>query len=196
MKKRLLILVCVLCALILPMTDWAGVTAQAATAPSQVRLNRTSVVIDLAEGTKFTLSASVLPSDASQRISWSTSNSSVAKVSSSGVITARKRGTAVITATAYKTNVKTQCIVTVTDSDVPNSVDIGAATLSMDKGQTHQLTAIVSPSYAKQRVKWKTSSSSIVYVSSSGKLTAKKQGTATITCYSDEDSSVDRKSVV
>ncbi len=190
MKKKLLMLVCVLCALILPMLDWAGSTAQAAVAASQVRLSRTSVVIDLAEGTKHTLSASVLPAGASQRITWSTSNSSVAKVSSSGVITARKRGTAVITATAYKTKIKTECIVTVVDSDVPNSVDIGTSTLSMFKGETHQLTPVVSPSYANQRVKWKTSSSSVVYVSSSGKLTAKKQGTATITCYSAEDSSV------
>ncbi len=195
MTKRILVIAGMLLALMLPVMD-ADMTALADVTPAVVEMNRTSVVIDLAESSKFTLDAEVLPEDASQRIKWTTSNSSVVKVSSSGKLTARKRGTAVITATAYRTDVKAQCVVTVIDSDIPDSVEIGLSKIAMYRYETRQLTAVVSPSTAVQKVKWKSSKSSVVSVSSSGKLTAKKAGTATITCYSAEDDEVLDKVVV
>ena len=195
MKKRILIVALMLLSLLAPVMD-AEWTALAAAAPTKVVLSRTDLVIDLADKSTFTLEADVLPDEASQKITWTTSDSSVVKVSSSGKLTARKRGTAVITATAYRTGVKTRCTVTVIDSDIPDSVELGAATLSLYRYQTHQLTAVVSPSTAVQKVKWKTSKSSVVSVSSSGVLTAKKAGTATITCYSAEDDEVLDKVVV
>ncbi|MBQ2956414.1 MAG: Ig-like domain-containing protein [Clostridia bacterium] len=196
MNKRIFLIALMLLMLIVPAMDTSAFTARADAAPERVVLNRTSVVIDLAESSSFRLEADVLPSDARQTVRWSTSDSDVVKVSSSGKLSARGRGTAVVTATAYKTNVKTQCYVTVIDSDIPDRVEIGAATLTLNRYQTHQLTATVTPSTAVQRVKWKTSSSSIVKVSSSGLLTARKAGTATITCYSAEDSKVLDKVVV
>ncbi len=190
MKKRIVLIACMLLALVLPAFDCAAIPAMAAVTPAAVELNRDSVVIDLADSKYFTLEADVLPDAASQRIKWSTSSSSIVKVSSSGKLTARKRGTAVITATAYRTDVKAQCVVTVIDSDVPDRVELGAASLTLLRYQTYQLTPAVIPSTAVQRVKWKTSRSSVVSVSSSGLLTAKKAGTATITCYSAEDKTV------
>jgi len=190
MKKRILLVVCMLMALFMPVMDMTAETAYAAVTPAVVELSDTDIVIDLAESTKYKLSAEVLPEDASQRIKWSTSSSSIVKVSSSGVLTARKRGTATITATAGNTKVKAACTVTVIDSDVPDSIDIGAQTLTLNRFDTYQLTPKISPSTAVQKVKWKTSKSSVVKVSSSGLITARKAGTATITCYSTEDSKV------
>ncbi len=190
MKKRVLIIMCMLMALFMPAMDMTADVAYAAVTPAVVELSDTEIVIDLAEGTKYTLKAEVLPEDASQRVSWSTSSSSIVKVSSSGVLTARKRGTATITATARGTKVKATCTVTVIDSDVPDSIEIGAQTLTMNRFDTRQLTPVVSPSTAVQKVKWKTSRSSVVKVSSDGLLTARKAGTATITCYSAEDKTV------
>jgi len=190
MKKRILIILCMLAALFMPVMDMAALPAQADITPAVVELSDKSIVIDLAKGTKYTLSADVLPEGASQRIKWSTSSSSIVKVSSSGVLTARKRGTATITATARNTKVKATCTVTVIDSDIPTGIEIGAATLTMNRFDTRQLSAVVSPSTAVQKVKWKTSKSSVVKVSSDGLLTARKAGTATITCYSAEDSKV------
>lgn len=190
MKKRILVIACMLMALFMPMLEMAAIPAQAAVTPAVVELSDTNIVIDLAQGTKYTLSANVLPEEASQRIKWSTSSSSIVKVSSSGVLTARKRGTATITATARNTKVKATCTVTVIDSDVPDSIDIGAPTLTMNRFDTCQLTPVISPSTAVQKVKWKTSRSSVVKVSSDGVLTARKAGTATITCYSAEDKKV------
>jgi len=162
MKKRILMIACMLMALFMPTLDMAAIPAQAAVTPAVVELSDTNIVIDLAQGTKYTLSANVLPEEASQRIKWSTSSSSIVKVSSSGVLTARKRGTATITATARNTKVKATCTVTVIDSDVPDSIDIGTPTLTMNRFDTCQLTPVVSPSTAVQKVKWKTSRSSVV----------------------------------
>ena len=190
MKKRILMMACVLMALFMPAMELTALSARADVTPAVVELSETEVVIDLAESSKYSLSAEVLPEGASQRVKWSTSSSSIVKVSSSGVLTARKRGTATITATARNTKVKATCTVTVIDSDVPDSIDIGAASMTMNRFETHQLTALVSPSAANQKVKWKTSKSSVVKVSSDGLLTARKAGTATITCYSAEDKTV------
>ncbi len=190
MKKRVFLIACILMALLVPSMGWTDTIAAAASAPTAVELSAAEVEIDLAVGSKYELSAKVLPEDASQRLTWTTSDSSVVKVSSSGKLTARKRGTAVITATAYRTEIIAQCTVTVVDSDVPDSIDIGSAALSLLRYETHQLTPTVLPDTAVQKVKWKTSRSSVVKVNSDGLLTAQKAGTAVITCYSTEDKSV------
>jgi len=190
MKKRIVMLVFALLMAICPVLGWAENTALAAAAPEKVVLSDTNIVIDLAKTSKWALSADVLPADASQRIKWSTSSSSIAKVSSSGVITARKRGTAVITATAYRTNVSQKCTVTVINSNYPTDIELNMSQLSLYRYETCQLTATVSPATADQSVKWKSSRSSVVSVSSKGLLTAKKAGTATITCYSSRDKTI------
>ena len=83
--------------------------------PTGITLNRTSTVIS--KGRTETLTATVLPSNATNKtVTWTTSNSSVASVNTSGTITGVNTGTATITArttngyTAY-------CTVTVTASD-------------------------------------------------------------------------------
>ena len=65
--------------------------------PTSVSVSPSSVT--LTEGGSRYLTATVYPSNASQSVSWSSSNSSVVSVSSSGKITAIKAGTATITAT-------------------------------------------------------------------------------------------------
>ena len=77
--------------------------------PTSVAVSPSSVT--LTEGGSRYLTATVYPSNASQSVSWSSSNSSVVSVSSSGKIIAIKAGTATITATT--SNGKTgNCVVT------------------------------------------------------------------------------------
>ena len=82
MKKRILMMICLLAALFMPMLDMTAMTAQAAVTPAVVELSDTDIVLDLAESSRYQLKAEVLPEDASQRIKWSTSSSSIVKVSS------------------------------------------------------------------------------------------------------------------
>lgn len=66
--------------------------------PSSVTLNATSGSIEL--GSQFQLTASVLPADAANKsVKWSTSNKKIATVSSGGLVTGKKTGSATITAT-------------------------------------------------------------------------------------------------
>lgn len=68
------------------------------------------------EGETFTLSASVLPENASNKaVVWSSSNEGTAMVDQNGVVTAKKAGNAVITVTAMDhAEIKAECTVTVT----------------------------------------------------------------------------------
>lgn len=80
-------------------TATCAVTVSAATVPvTSVSLDKTS--LSMTVGETQTLTATVYPSNATNKaMSWSSSNSSIASVSSSGVITALSDGTATITVT-------------------------------------------------------------------------------------------------
>ena len=82
------------------------------TAITSVTLNRSALSLEVGKTGK--LYATVLPASAADKsITWSSSKTDVASVSSNGTVTAKKAGTAVITATA--TNGKSaSCTVTVT----------------------------------------------------------------------------------
>ena len=187
MKRRILTLL--LAALLLIPLLAIG-SAQAAVTPAVVQLSQSSAVIDMAAGRRLDLAATVLPDGASQRVTWTSSNRRVATVSSSGVVTAKTRGTVTITAKARGTNVSASCTVTVVNSTLPDGISLGLNHVNMERFSTRQLTATVWPDNVDTSVKWKSSRSSIVSVDKNGLLTAKKAGVATITCYSVKDKTV------
>ena len=187
MKRRILTLL--LAALLLIPLLAIG-SAQAAVTPAVVQLSQSSAVIDMAAGRRLDLDATVLPDGASQRVTWTSSNRRVATVSSSGVVTAKTRGTVTITAKARGTNVSASCTVTVVNSTLPDGISLGLNHVNMERFSTRQLTATVWPDNVDTSVKWKSSRSSIVSVDKNGLLTAKKAGVATITCYSVKDKTV------
>ena len=79
--------------------------------PASIKLNKTSVTLSLPGTTTAQLKATV--TGASKKVTWKSSNTSVATVSTSGKVTAKKAGTAVITATANGKSAR--CTVTVKD---------------------------------------------------------------------------------
>jgi uncharacterized protein YjdB len=76
--------------------------------------------LTLTEGDTEQLKATVKPNGADKTVRWTTSNGSVAKVSSKGLVTAVKAGTATITCHA-KNNKAASCEVTVNAPEDPNS---------------------------------------------------------------------------
>ena len=149
-----------------------------AVVPAEVRLNRSSLALSVGEA--YTLKSTVLPNDAKNKTcKWYTSRSSVAAVSSTGRVTARAVGTAVITAKTVNGKTAT-CKVTV--SPAPTGVKISPTALTLGKGESYTLKGTVLPNDAKNKTcKWYTSRSSVAAVSSTGKVTAKAVGTAVIT---------------
>ena len=149
-----------------------------AAVPAEVRLSRSSLALSVGEA--YTLKSTVLPNDAKNKTcKWYTSRSSVAAVSSTGKVTAKAVGTAVITAKTVNGKTAT-CKVTV--SPAPTGVKISPTALTLGKGESYTLKGTVLPNDAKNKTcKWYTSRSSVAAVSSTGKVTAKAVGTAVIT---------------
>ena len=133
-------------------------------------------------GEQQTLKAQVVPSNATDKtVKWSSSKTSVATVSASGTVMAIADGEAEITAMAG--GKKAKCIVTVkTDVVSVESVSLSEESLTLEEGKTATLTATVQPSDATDKtVSWSSSNSAVATVSSSGVVTAVKEGSATIT---------------
>ncbi|MCI6318800.1 MAG: Ig-like domain-containing protein [Rikenellaceae bacterium] len=152
-----------------------------ATPVTSVTLNKTSASLKVGE--TVTLSATVNPSDATDKtVTWTTSDATVATVSN-GVVTAKKLGTATITAKAGdKTAI---CTITVIPTPV-TSVTLNKTSASLKVGETVTLSATVNPSDATDKtVTWTTSDATVATVSN-GVVTAKKLGTATITAKAGE----------
>lgn len=89
----------------------AGSTFKVTVPVTGLKLNNTK--LSLEKGDTFQLTAVVLPKEANQAVSYQTSNSSVASVDKNGLITAKKAGTATITAAAKDGGKKVTCTVTV-----------------------------------------------------------------------------------
>ena len=143
---------------------------------SSITLDKSSASLKVGE--TVTLTATVNPSDATDKtVTWTTSDATVATVSN-GVVTAKKLGTATITAKAGEKTAT--CSITVIPTPV-TSVTLSKTSASLKVGETVTLTATVNPSDATDKtVTWTTSDATVATVSN-GVVTAKKLGTATIT---------------
>ena len=152
----------------------------------KVSLNKSATT--LTEGESETLTATITPSNATgdKTVKWSSSNAEVAAVDSNGKVTAKKAGTAVITATS--SNGKTAgCTVTVKQKEIAiTGISLNKSTTSLTEGESETLTATITPSNATgdKTVKWSSSNEAVAAVDSNGKVTAKKAGTAVITATS------------
>ena len=144
---------------------------------SGVSLSQTE--LSLVKGATATLTATVVPSDATnQKVRWRSSNTSIATVEN-GTVTAVSGGTATITVTTEDGNHTATCEVTVTVS--ATGVTLSQTELPLAKGATATLTATVAPSDAtNQKVRWSSNNTAVAIVEN-GTVTAVSAGNATIT---------------
>ena len=149
--------------------------------PTKVTLSKTSAKIRL--GKTLQLKATVSPSSATTKtVTWSSSNTKVATVSSSGKVTAKKVGKATITAKTHN-GLTATCVVDV--QIYPTGLRINQSNTTLKVGKTLQMTVNVYPTNATDKtIKWSSINTKVATVSSSGKVTAKKKGTAKITAKS------------
>ncbi len=126
----------------------------------------------ISKGTKTNVKVTYNKKNVTSKAKFKTSNRKVATVSKKGVVTGKKAGTAYITAT-YK-------------GKTSKKVKITVAQLSLNKSKVKLnvgKTAILTAKYNKKKVNptFKSSNPNVASVNKSGKITAKKKGTVTIT---------------
>ena len=142
---------------------------------TSITLDKTSLSMKVGE--TETITATVNPDNATDKsVTWGSSDVSVATVAD-GRVTAKKSGTAIITAKSGS------CIAecTVNISVDVESVTLDKTTLSLTVGETATLTATVKPDDATDKnVTWTSSDESVAKVAD-GKVTAVKSGKATVT---------------
>ncbi len=137
----------------------SGYTVQAAT----VKLSKKTLTMN--KGEKYTLKIT----GTKKKVKWSTSDKKIATVNSKGLVTAKGKGTATITAKVGKSKYK--CKIKV------ETLGISKKTLTMNKGEKYTLKT----TGTKKKAKWTTSDKRIATVNSKGLVTAKKKGNVKIT---------------
>lgn len=137
----------------------------------KITLNHTSA--SLYKGQSLTLTAKV---SSGKKVSWKSRKSSIATVSASGKVTAKKHGTTQIHATVD--GVTKECELTVKSP----TIQLNKTSISIQKGKKSTLKAIVS---SGRTPVFKSSKSSVATVDDTGTITAKKKGTCTISVSED-----------
>jgi uncharacterized protein YjdB len=122
-------------------------------------------------------------------ITWSSSNSGVATVSASGLVTALAAGTATITATSEGISGTTDVTVTAPAPVPVATVTVTPASASLILGATLQLAAVTKDAggntLSGRSISWSSSNTSVANVSSAGLVTAVAAGSATVTATSE-----------
>ena len=155
----------------------------------QISLDKTSLTLHGNESQQLT--ATVLPADASQELTWTSSDESVATVSQSGLVSAVAPGQAVITATTTDgTDLSASCNVTVLHVQA-ESIQLNVTTAGLNEGSTLQLTATILPEECDiKTVLWASNNPSVATVDSNGLVTTHSVGTATITAITTDGSNL------
>jgi uncharacterized protein YjdB len=148
----------------------------------------------IAVGANTTLAATVNDQNGNvmtgQTVNWSSSNASVAPVSSSGVVSGLAAGSATITAAVSGKSGTASITVTAgpPPPPVPTTVSITPASASVATGSTVTLQATVNDQYGSpmsgQTIAWSSSDPAAATVNSSGIVTGVAVGSATITATS------------
>ena len=150
---------------------------------THITLNPQSITLDHIGQTEQ-LTATISPSNAdNQTILWSSSNADVVTVDKNGLVTAKAKGDAVITALSDDGNKSAACAVSVLISVTGVSLD--KTSISLLEGGIDNLKATVAPDDADNpSLLWSSSNPDVVLITgdgANGKLFAMAPGTADIT---------------
>ena len=164
---------------------------------TNVALNKTSLTLTSARDSAI-LIATVYPDNATDKtVTWTSSNTDVATVNSSGVVCAVDNGTAIITATTVDGSKKVAtCFVTV--GIKVNSIILNKNTMTLGNIKSvDTLMVTVLPNNALNKaITWTSSNTDVATVNSDGIVVAKDKGTAIITAKTTDGSGLSATCVV
>lgn len=147
-------------------------------------------------GDKFVIIPTVEPLDADDKsVTYLSSDPAVATVDSNGIVTGVSGGSAIILVTTVERGLVASMKVTV--YEFVTSIKINNSSPYINNGVTRRLTVDVAPKTAtNQGVKWSSSNSSVIRVSSNGNITAVGYGTAVITATATDGSGISDSVVI
>ena len=147
---------------------------------TNVSLNFSDLEIrkDSSQGLRATITPKETTDD--KTLTWESSNPEVATVSSTGVVTARRPGNAIITVRTSNGLTDT-CNITVISQIT--SVHLNLTAITLDEGVSQTLRATINPSDTTddKTLTWSSSNTNVATVDQEGNVTAVKEGVATIT---------------
>jgi len=145
-----------------------------------ISLNTTLFTVNI--GSAFTLVPFVLPSNASNKsVQYSSSDTSIATVNSSGLVKGISAGSVTITVKTVSGDFSIASVGTV-PVVIPTSISVAPLSVNVNAGRTTTLTATVLPSTSSNKtVRWSSSNTGIATVNLLGMVTGVGNGTATIT---------------
>lgn len=140
----------------------------------------TPVTQNIVCGKKFTITPKFTPDDTTnQNVVYQSLDETVLTVDSKGVVTGVGPGDAIVQCTTEDGGFNATVAV-----HVEKAVDFKLSPSTRELAIGHSFTPkkVIKPTSATKTATWKSSNTSIATVNSSGKITAKKIGTCTITC--------------
>lgn len=140
-----------------------------------------SAEMTLKVGGTSRLTATVHPWNADEtEVTWSSTDSTVAKVNDSGTVTAIKIGSATVKAECG--GIFGECLVSVVTADVPcDSIKMIDTPVALKKGMKQTVSITIMPRNCTEKAVWTSSDESVVTVSETGQVTAVGSGRAIIT---------------
>ena len=149
---------------------------------SGITLNKTA--LNLTIGASESLVATISPSNATNKdVEWTSSNTNVATVDTTGKVTGVSAGSATITVKTKDGSKVATCNVTVKNPVISvTGVTLNKTALNLVTGASESLVATISPSNATNKdVEWTSSNTNVATVDTTGKVTGVSSGSATIT---------------
>lgn len=157
-------------------------------------ISLSTTTASLTVGETLQLSANILPENTSNKdICWTSTNTDIAVVSESGLVSAIKEGDVqIIASTTDGSNLSAICEISVNSQFVSiTQIAISPSSVRLAVGETFNLEAQITPADATNKtINWSSTNSSVVTVDSYGQLTAKGVGSATIIASSQDGTNI------
>ena len=134
--------------------------------------------VKLGIGEAYTPEIFIDDDEACSKFTYSSSDTSVLTVSAGGKVTAKKAGTATVTAKAYNGR---SCSDTIQVLKAPTSIKLSETTKTLEPQKYFQLKVSFLSGEWSRKIKYTSSNTAVCTVDKDGFVTAKAEGTATVT---------------
>lgn len=148
-----------------------------------INLDKTQLQLKIGQNSTFAVIMSPYTIIDNKQVTWTSSNANVATVDAQGVVIGVNIGEAIITAQSANGQ-KASATVAVDDNEVAiEQITLSKTQMTMKKGTSEGLKATIDPTNTTtdKTLGWQSSNDQVVSVSSTGSLTARAPGEATIT---------------